>query len=352
MTDLKRPVIFDGHNDVLLKLWAMDSDARQGFVAGYDGMIDVPKARAGGFGGGFFAIYVKDRGGPGFDYDDLRKPRYDVAMSPQVAFADALPVALAQAAILLRLDRDGALKICTTAADLRACLASDRMAAVMHMEGAEAIDPEFDALNVLYAAGLRSLGPVWSRPTIFGEGVPFAYPSDGDHGGGLTDDGKRLVAECNRLGVMIDLSHLNAAGFWDVARLSDAPLVATHSNAHGICPHSRNLTDRQLDAIRDSGGMVGVNFATAFLRPDGQMIADTPLEVMVDHLEYLIDRVGEDHVGFGSDFDGAVVPTGIADCAGLPALRAAMRGRGFGDALMVKLCHDNWIAVLEKTWGA
>jgi len=182
--------------------------------------------------------------------------------------------------------------------------------------------------------------------------VPFAYPSDGDHGGGLTDDGKRLVAECNRLGVMIDLSHLNAAGFRDVARLSDAPLVATHSNAHGICPHSRNLTDRQLDAIRDSGGMVGVNFATAFLRPDGQMIADTPLEVMVDHLAYLIDRVGEDHVGFGSDFDGAVVPTGITDCAGLPALRAAMRGRGFDDELMVKLCHGNWVAVLEKTWGA
>ncbi|MCB0016087.1 MAG: dipeptidase, partial [Anaerolineales bacterium] len=183
-------------------------------------------------------------------------------------------------------------------------------------EGAEAIDPDFHALDVLYAAGLRSLGPVWSRPTIWGEGVPFRYPSTGDIGAGLTEDGKRLVKRCGEMGVMIDLSHLNEKGFWDVAELSPKPLVATHSNAYELCPHARNLTDEQLDAVKASDGMVGLNFAAGFLRADGQMRADVPLGQMIAHLDHMIGRMGEDHVGLGSDFDGAVIPEAIGDVAG------------------------------------
>ena len=130
----------------------------------------------------------------------------------------------------------GAFKVCRTAAEVRDCLADGTIAAIMHMEGAEAIDESLDALHLFHAMGLRSLGPVWSRPTIFGHGVPFAFPSTPDTGPGLTDAGKRLVTECNGLQIMMDLSHMNEAGFNDVARLSDAPLVATHSNAHALCP--------------------------------------------------------------------------------------------------------------------
>ncbi|MCS6883748.1 MAG: membrane dipeptidase, partial [Chloroflexaceae bacterium] len=188
---------------------------------------------------------------------------------------------------------------------------------------------DFDELEVLYQAGLRSLGPVWSRPNIFGYGVPFAFPASPDIGPGLTEAGKALVRACNRLRIMIDLSHLNEAGFWDVARLSDAPLVATHSNAHAICPSSRNLTDRQLDAIRDSGGMVGLNFAVPFLRPDGRRDATMPIAVMVQHIKYLVERLGIDHVGFGSDFDGALMPAAIGDVRGLPRLLQALAEAGF-----------------------
>jgi membrane dipeptidase len=151
---------------------------------------------------------------------------------------------------------------------------------------------------------------------------------------------------------MIDLSHLNTAGFWDVAKHSTKPLVATHSNAHAICPHSRNLTDDQLKAIRDSDGMVGLNFAVAFLRADGRMLPDVALEQMLRHLDHLIEHLGEDRVGLGSDYDGAVVPAELTTCAGLPALRAAMADHGYGDDLIVKICHENWFRVLEKTWGA
>lgn len=138
----------------------------------------------------------------------------------------------------------------------------------------------------------------------------------------------------------------------DIAAITDAPLIATHCNAHALCPHARNLTDRQLDVIAESGGMVGVNFAAAFLRADGQMNADFDLDVVIRHFDYLIEKLGENGVGFGSDFDGATIPRDISDVSGLPNLRKAMVEAGYGEALMKKLCHENWIDVLRRTWGA
>ena len=347
---MQTPLIFDGHNDLLLRIHNGDvSPGPDGFLGDGGNQIDLHKARAGGFGGGFFAIYVPSPD-KALDDREMMSDSYDLPLPEMVALAEASQAALSQAAILRRLDRSGALSICRSTDDIRTAMAAGKLAALMHMEGAEAIDREFNMLEVLYAAGLRSLGPVWSRPTIFGHGVPFRYPSTGDTGPGLTEDGIRLIKACNDLKIMIDLSHLNEAGFWDVAEHSDAPLVATHSNAHALSPHSRNLTDRQLHAIRDSDGMVGLNFAVAFLRQDGRMEADTPIEQMIRHLDYLIDTLGEDRVGMGSDFDGATVPAEISTIAGLPKLRRAMQAHGYDDGLMTKLCHQNWLRVLDKTW--
>lgn len=353
MTKPIDPVIFDGHNDVLLKLHrAGGLSAAETFVTGREGAIDLPSARAGGFGGGFFAVYVPSPTDLDFKMDEMTKDTYDLPLPDPIDWEDAFPVVMAQAAILFDLEKRGALVVCRSVADIRAAHAAGKMAAIFHIEGAEAIDPEFHTLEVLYQAGLRSIGPVWSRTTIFGHGVPFRYPSTGDIGPGLTDHGLQLIKRCNELKIMVDLSHLNEAGFWDVARHSDSPLVATHSNAHAICPHSRNLTDKQLDAIRESDGMVGLNFAVAFLRADGKMLADVPLEQMLRHLDHLIEHLGEDRVGLGSDYDGAVVPQEVTSCAQLPELRHAMTKHGYNDALIAKLCHQNWLRVLEKTWGA
>ena len=351
--DSSEPLIFDGHNDLLLKLYeAGGVDAAETFVNGRDGHIDLPKCRTGGFGGGFFAINIPSDHALDIDLDAMAQPAYDLPLPAQIDVAEALPIALSQAAILSRLEYIGGLTICVTAAQINQCLGDGQIAAIMHMEGAEAIDPDFHSLDVLYRAGLRSLGPVWSRPTIYGDGVPFRFPSNGNIGSGLTEKGVELVRRCNDLGIMVDLSHLNEAGFWDVARISTSPLVATHSNCHALCPHSRNLTDEQLAAIAESDGMVGLNFAAAFLREDGQMISDVPLDIMLCHIDHLIEVLGEERVGFGSDFDGATVPEEISDASGLTALREAMRAHGYNDALMTKLCHGNWLRVLEKTWGA
>ena len=352
MTKVDSPVIFDGHNDVLLKLhMAGGLSATESFLTGRDGAIDAVSAKKGKFGGGFFAVYVPSPVDRNFKMEEMAKSAYDLPLPAPVEWCDALPVVMAQAAILFDLEKRGALCICRSVADIRATLDAGKMAAIFHIEGAEGIDPDLNTLEVLYQAGLRSLGPVWSRSTIFGHGIPFRYPGTPDIGDGLTEHGVRLIKRCDEMGIMVDLSHLNEAGFWDVAKYSTKPLVATHSNAHAICPHSRNLTDRQLAAIKESDGMVGLNFAVAFLRDDGRMLADVPLEQMIRHLDHLIEHVGEDRVGMGSDYDGAVVPEDLTSCAGLPKLRQAMEKHGYDKALIAKICHENWLRVLKNTWG-
>jgi membrane dipeptidase len=347
------PAVFDGHNDVLLRLLLSGrNEGSSFFERGEKGHIDLPRAREGGLSGGFFAIFVPA------DLNAVPDPRTVVDTtkpSPLPAPLDpayALTVSMAMSALLFRLEARaaGQMKVVRDAGELETCLSSGVLAAIMHFEGAEPIDPGLDSLEVFYRAGLRSLGPVWSRPNAFGNGVPFAFPGSPDTGPGLTPEGRELVRACNRLGILVDLSHLNERGFWDVAGLSTAPLVATHSNAHALCPSTRNLTDKQLDAIKESDGMVGVNLAVAFLREDGKNDANTPVEVIVRHIDYLVDRLGIDQVGFGSDFDGATISREIGDAAGLPVIMSALRKRGYDDAALRKLAHENWLRVLRKTW--
>ncbi|MEI4232410.1 dipeptidase [Roseovarius sp. D22-M7] len=348
MTDFP---VFDGHNDLILRLLRGEVTAA-GVAAGLpDGHIDKPRARAGGFGGGMFAIFVPSPEDKALRHDEMRNASYEIPLPDPVPEAEAAGWTARGVDALEDLAAAGAVRICRTATEIEAALPAEEMAAVIHIEGAEGIDRDFARLHDWHARGLRSLGPVWSRETLWGHGVPFRYPSDPDTGPGLTEAGKALIAECNRLKIMVDLSHLNAAGVEDVARITDAPLVATHSNAWAVCPHSRNLTDRQLDMIRDSDGMVGINFASAFLRPDGRMEAEFGLDIVMRHLDHLLTRLGEDRVGLGSDFDGALVPDGIGDCAGLPDLLDAFRSHGVGDALMTRITHGNWLRVLRRTWG-
>ena len=348
--------IIDGHNDFLLRLLNdplhRDDIWRHGNGTGH---LDLPRMKKGHFAGGFFAIYIASpSAADGTDFEALfDSPPYSLPLPDLIDHPTAQPIALAMAGHLLAMERlaPEAFRVCTTVAQIEDCMAKGIIFGIMHMEGAEAIDPNLDALHAFHAMGLRSLGPVWSRPTVFGHGVPFRYPSGPDTGPGLTPAGKALVKECNALGIMIDLSHLNENGFDDVARISTRPLVATHSNAHAVTPSSRNLTDRQLAIIRDSGGMVGLNFATCFLSDDGRQVPDIGWTPMLRHLDHLIGQLGEDHVGFGSDFDGATVPSVMADVTGLPAFQTALKAHGYPDALLRKLCSENWLAVLRRTWG-
>ncbi len=344
--------IFDGHNDVLSVLERADDPAAacEAFLVGLPGNIDLPKLHQGQMGGGFFAIWVGGKSASPQKQVDPLTMADGVYHFPPVSQEAALQTSELQIGLFERLVANGAITHCTSVAQIQACVAAGKPAAILHMEGVEAVNEDLAYLETLYDRGLRSLGPVWSRNNIFAQGVPFVFNSTGDIGEGLSQAGVKLVKRCNEKGILIDLSHLNEAGFWDVAQTSNAPLVATHSNAHAICPHSRNLTDMQLDAIGKSGGMVGLNFGTAFLRPDGRRVSDCPPDILLRHLDHMITHLGEDHVGIGSDFDGTLMPDFIKDASGLPNLVSAMREHGYTSERIGKLCHENWMRVLDKTW--
>jgi membrane dipeptidase len=341
--------VFDGHNDTLLSLLLPErGQGRSFFERSETGHIDLPRALEGGFAGGLFAIFV-----PNPEPFFTEMPTEPILPPPvDTEYASAFAMRMAAKLFEVESEANGGFQVVRNADELEDVLEAGRMAAVLHFEGAEPIDEELAALEVWYHAGLRSLGPVWSRPNRFATGVPFDFPGDPDIGPGLSEAGERLVKRCNELGIMLDLSHLNAAGFWDVARISDAPLVASHSNVHALCASRRNLKDDQLKAIRDSNGLVGLNFGVGFLHPEGGWDAiDLSLDVLIQHLDYLLEHLGETRVAIGSDFDGAPMPAAIGDAAGLPRLIEAMRASGYGEELIRKIAHENWVRVLRQTWG-
>jgi membrane dipeptidase len=338
--------VFDGHNDVLTR----EDHAR--FPEGRpDGDLDLPRMSSGGMRGGIFAVFTEST--PSSDTVVARDDgvlEFELAspVSQDRAAAESTTVA----GRLMAWERAGQVRVARAIEDIDAAMSDQGPpVAVLHLEGAEAIGPSLEALELWYAAGLRSLGPVWSRPNIFAHGVPFISPSSPDTGPGLTEAGRELVRRCGELGIVVDLSHLNEAGFWDIAGIDVGPLVASHSAAHVLCPTSRNLTDAQLDAVGASGGLVGIVFACPFLRPDFADDPDTPLDLIAQHARYVADRIGVEHVGLGSDFDGATVPRPLNGAAGLPALLDALAEAGFSPADVTAIAHENWRRVLAQWWS-
>jgi membrane dipeptidase len=343
--------IFDGHNDTVQRLQEYRPGGIDFLVRSLDGHLDLPRALDGGLAGGLFAMFVRPEHAP---KDDLTVTRtsYEVRLAEPLDPTYARGEVAEQLMALKHLETRAEGKICiaTSVDEIESASRSGSFAVVLHMEGADAIDGDLSELEKLYRSGLRSLGLVWSRPNIFGHGVPFAWPRSPDTGPGLTPEGKLLVRACNRLGIMIDVSHLNEKGFWDVASLSSAPLVATHACAHAICPSTRNLTDAQLDAIRETDGIVGVNFAVNDVRPDAKLNENTSLDLLMRHFHYLVDRIGIDRVAIGSDFDGATIPAAIKDASGLPHLISALRLSGFDMGSIRKIAFENWMRVFRLCW--
>jgi membrane dipeptidase len=336
---------FDGHNDVLSRLHHAGGGNEE-FLAGGDGHLDVPGAREGGLAGGMFAVFPCSpfRGADNpFAVDYAKPPDRREALADTIAMVDRLGA--------IERESDGAVRIVRDAASLETCLDDGSLGAVLHFEGAEAIGAGLERLEDFHDSGLRSLGLTWSRPNAFAHGTPFGFPGSPDQGPGLSDAGRALVQACNELGVMLDVSHLNERGFWEVAELIDAPLVASHSNAHALCPSPRNLTDDQLRAVGESGGVVGINFCVAFVREDGADDPGTPLSAIAAHAAHVAGVAGPDAVALGSDFDGATMPHELDDAAKLPALFEALRAFGFDEPELERIALGNWRRVLRATWG-
>lgn len=344
------PPVVDGHNDTLLRLYGTDDPVATftGAVEEPTTHLDLPRAREAGLGVGFFATFVL-----GDDDHELRwtDDGYEFHIPDALTHEEARGTTYRMLELLHRLAAtvDG-FRIVRSVDDFDACLDSDSLGAVAHIEGAAGVAPDCSNLDFLYAAGVRSIGPVWSRPNAFGEGVPTKYPSGPDVGDGLTDAGRGLVRACNERGIVVDCAHLTETGFWDVAETSSDPLVASHTGVHGLASHSRCLTDEQIDAVADSDGVVGIGFLEAVLSNEPDPEAAASMADLADHIEYVADRVGVSHVVLGSDFDGARVPDDVGDVTGLPDVLAALRERGFTDDDLAKVAHENWRRVLSATW--
>ncbi|MDY6817674.1 MAG: dipeptidase [Halobacteriales archaeon] len=345
--------IFDGHNDTLLDLYSPDRNPDRSFLDHSEhGHLDLPRARQAGFAGGFFAAFVPNQEDLSYEFEETADG-YAIPPAPSIdhEYARDYTGALLDVLDDIAAEAGSAVRIVDSVPAIRTCLDEGALAAVPHLEGAEAVAPDLSNLDALLDRGVRSIGLVWSRENDFGHGVPFRLPATPDIGPGLTEAGRELVAACNDRNVIIDLAHLNAAGFWDVAQLSSDPLVVSHTGVHALCPCSRNLTDEQLDAVAASDGVVGITFGTHTLGASPERSKPVTIETIVDHIAYVANRLGVDHVAIGSDFDGATIPDDVGDVTRLPAIIQTLRDRAFTDREIEKIAHENWLRVLEFTWS-
>lgn len=214
---------------------------------------------------------------------------------------------------------------------------------LLSIEGGEALEGELYTLSILHRLGVRSLGLTWNDRNCLGDGVGV-----GERHRGLTELGKQVIREMNRLGMLVDLAHLAEKGFWEALEISEAPVVVTHANCRKLCPHRRNLTDEQLKALAVKGGLVGITFVPEFV--DG---LHPSVDKLLDHVEHAVTVMGVDHVGFGSDFDGMdqVLP-GLETAMAWPRLLDRLAGRGFSDEDIHKITGDNWLRVLGQVLPA
>jgi membrane dipeptidase len=236
----------------------------------------------------------------------------------------------------------GLARLATSGRDVREAKASGEVALILGMEGAEGLSGSVRALRMFYRLGLRVLGLTWNRRNEAADGL-----GEMPHAGGLSSFGRQVVQECDRLGILLDLSHLSPRGVEDVLELTQSPVVATHSNSAAVYPHVRNLSDDQLEGIAATGGVVGVVPVPPFL---GEFDQRAPLGPLFEHLEHMISVVGEDHVGLGLDFDGVgdMRTEGIEDVSQLLSLTRGMLERGHSPERIKKVLGGNFLRVFDQ----
>jgi len=313
-------IIIDGHCDTLDDVLTGKRTLAERSTQGH---VDLPRLAAGGVTAQIFACFV-----PIHEYH-RGATRYALHM------VDALHQALEA--------HPEQLLLAASAADIRRAQAEGKVAAILGLEGAEPLRDSLPLLRSFYRLGMRVLGLTWNFRNEVADGV-----MQGREARGLSPFGVQVVEECNRLGVLIDVSHLAPAGLEDVLRVSQQPIIASHSNARALCDHPRNLTDVQIEAIAARGGLVGVTFVDSFLH---QPASEASIEHVLDHVDHLLRVAGPQHVMVGSDFDGADMPQGLEDATRYPALTAGMLARGHSERVIRGVLGLNFLRVFERVAG-
>lgn len=292
----------------------------------WNGQVELPKLREGGIDCAFFAI------------DVTRAPKNHLTYA-----LDGLGYFLADLESL-----DGAVTVARSAADVMDAKRNGQISALLVIENSEVLEGSLHVLQALHHLGVRSLVLTHNWST-------WAAAGNEEHasGGGLTRFGVQLVQEMNRLGMLIDVSHIAERGFWDTLEHSSRPIIASHSCCTALCPHSRNLTDAQLRALAENGGVVGITFVPFFIDPEWKG-SDWPsrpsLDQLLDHVQNAVEVAGIDHVGIGSDFDGG--GSVIHHAGDYGSITEGLLRRGFREADLRKILGENTLRVLQEALGS
>jgi len=321
------PVV-DAHCDTLLKVGGRT--ARRLGSRLTDTQVDLPRLLEAGVSAQFFACYVEPEPAARRALEQALE-LIDIFYEEAAANSDRLVPATGEAGILEAF-RQG------------------KVAGILAVEGGEVLQGNLAVLRALHRLGVRAITLTWNFRNALADGVLEART-----GGGLTRFGVEAVKEMGRLGMLVDVSHLSEAGFWQVMEVAAGPVVATHSNARAVCDHPRNLTDGQLKALAGKGGVTGLTAAPAFVSagagttgPDGETIKAT-LAGLLDHADHIVSLIGPDHLGLGLDFDGiSSTPEGLEDVSRLPYLVRGLLGRGHSRETVRAILGGNFLRVMEE----
>lgn len=303
-------MIIDGHADTLSRIATCGEH-----LVSNTGHFDLTRARKAGIELQVLSLYSAER--------DSNRALEEILF--QIDYYEQEMMSCGQMAYTVRSTRD-----------LDPDVGHGRIGLMLHLEGAEALGVRISNLRTLYRLGVRSVGLTWNRRNLLADGV-----MDAASGGGLSEWGREVIAEMNRLGMVVDLAHISPAGFSAAIQCAQKPVIVSHANALARCNHPRNLSDEQMRAIAGIGGIVGLTFVPAFVAANGASV-----EILVDHVCHMIRVMGEDHVALGSDFDGTET-TVIPDVSAYPLLLPVLERRGLTTTQIQKLLRDNFLRILK-----
>ncbi|MCY0879852.1 MAG: dipeptidase [Firmicutes bacterium] len=312
-------IVVDTHAD---SLGAVLRGERHLFERSQQGQLDFPRMREAGHTLQFFSLWVEP------EYKPER------ALWRLLQYVDAFWQEIGE--------HPEWIQPVTDRATLQTVIEERTLGGVMSVEGAEGLGTDPRMVCILHRLGVRLLSLTWNERNALADGA-----GEDPGGGGVSRAGRAIIHELNRTNIVVDVSHLTEAAFWDVLEISTRPVIASHSNARALAAHRRNLSDAQIRALAEQGGIMGITFVRDFLGGQGDV------ERVIDHMKYVVDLVGDDrHVGLGSDFDGVDEPVrGLEDVTRLPDLAARMSARGFSDMTIRRILGQNYLEFFQQVWN-
>ncbi len=309
--------IIDGHCDTV-RLFAQKKSIYDFRRKNTTGHLDLPRLQAVGMMLQIFALYIEEE------------------YKPVGSLKRALQLLDLLDHNLERCSKE--VKVIYSYSDLDQLSADNKVGALISIEGGEALEGEPAVLRLLFRLGVRGLGLTWNQENQLATGV-----GNGVGGKGLTSLGRKVVKEMNRLGMIVDLAHINEKGFYNAISVSSKPVIVSHANSRALCDHPRNLSDEQLRTLRDAGGVIGLSFCPNFVDSH-----QATFERLLDHFAHIAGVTGVEHLGFGSDFDGIeeVIP-GMEDASALTGLVEGLSRRGFNAEEIENITANNFLRVLK-----